>query len=273
MDITQRMLDTWAEEIAEAHLENKLNLDELIKIKSTEKELNIEQTRRLCEAVNTKVRQKLTYEHRNPQATFDVVDWKNIVGQNDLLQGLGDKSASLYPNDWEYFEDMMGDNEPALEKVAQKEDTNEVLALITMLKRASESASQHRVDAQMKTENAALWLDNSLRNDVIKTGSLNEAYTIAMDQIAPHNDWRPKVEDFFHSKHAYYSQTIPIALDGLDVEKIGGAINPTSKFVKQMRTYFKNYDAEEKYEKIANYLDKKSERLIAYLGGRMSDGQ
>jgi hypothetical protein len=272
------MLDSWSEQIAQSYLVNETDPTETTKQKVLEEGLNVEQAKRLCEGSNTAIRNKLTYELKDPQGTFPVIDWKDVVGETEELQQrigdtIMDKGAALMPpSDWEYFEELMGDNEPIEKAASHGGDYQDALAIISMLKRARNEASLHRMNAIAELEKSAGWLQNELKRDVIKTGSINEAYTIANDYIIKTGSgWGNQIEAFFNRSHAYFNQNIPVKLASLETVDLGGDINPNSKFVKEMRNYLDNSDCVRKYAKVENHISKKIDEMVSYLGEQIRE--
>lgn len=274
MDLDQYTLDSLADQAKLRFLETGKHPTDLVTAIAIREDLNDEQARRLCEATNVAIKKHKTHKERDPQAEFPLADWKDVVQQlvdrsvDDEAIGdiMTDKTASLQADDWEIFEEIMGDN--VLEKKATAPDRErEAMAVIQMLRYAQNEAAGFRTRSDVAKESSAVKMFKYLRGEAIQNQNINMPYTIALEKIGSRDHTsHDQVEAFFDLAREFLERDANIKLAALELVPIHGTINPSWSFLRHLSHYLGEDANAQKFASVEKTLDNQLNELITAMG-------
>lgn len=278
MEMTREYLTRSAHEVRDAFLKTQEDPTASVVNIARSDDLNGEQVRRLCEAANVAIKRYLTFELKDPQATFPVVDWRNVMEQLGLPQT---SFGYVDPDDDSAMKaagiDVVGDVLKAAYEgnVIQKHASHraatatreERLKRLGMLKEAREQLRKKECELGEAADKAVRSIWTQLRDDAIKTGSINEAYTIALDRVGLPYKLSPAVDDLFSRMHKSISSNVTSKLAALDVTPVIGAINPDWKLLGDLTTYIASNKARTKVAEMITSADAKIDETLSELFG------
>jgi len=246
MELDQYTLDTLAKKALGIFLEQGKHPNDIVVSLAQKNDLNDEQARRLCESTNVAIKRYKTHEEHDPQAEFPLADWKTVVQElvdgssEELGEIMGEKTASLGSDDWELFEELMGDNNISLGKEASgpERTTKDIISVIEMLKQARDEAAKFKLQSEIAKSAAADTMLRYLREEAIKDQNINQAYSISLEKIGSRSEAQHDgVEAFFDIAHGYLSKELNIKIAELTLVPIHGTINPSWSFLRKLSYY------------------------------------
>lgn len=240
MELTRQWLDSTSDKVLNAFNEGVVPNDSIKKIVQ-DNDLNFEQTKRLCEQANLKIKKYLSATRESQNFSFPLADWKLILSNAEGPEGreedMQEKTASLYhqplasgADDEEWFGSI--EKRASISPSISAKAASAVLLDLGDARRRIISERNERID---RLEKQAELLFSHLREECAKTGSVNLSYTIAKT-LVPQRD-HVVVDTLFKEAHSVLENNFRAPLPDPDIIKIAGKINPKSKFVSTLRDY------------------------------------
>jgi len=278
MEMTKAYLTQRANEVRDAFISDQRDPAIHVVDIARKDALNGEQVRRLCEASNVAIKRYLTFELKDPQATFPVVDWRKVMDSLGLPQtpfGYVDPEddTALKAASFDVIEDIT--KAAGLNDIMQKHASAESSAAerrdlvhqLDVLKRAKAQLQAKECELGCEADKALGSIWGVLRNDAIKTGSINEAYTIALDKVGMRYQMPDAIDELFNKLHRSISQTVTSKLAALDVTPVIGAINPEWDLVHNLTVYMASNKGRHKVAQMIQSADRKIDETLATLFG------
>lgn len=278
MEMTREYLARRANEVRDAFIKTQEDPAVLVVNIAREDGLNGEQVRRLCEASNVAIKRYLTFELKDPQATFPVVDWRIVMEQLGLPQT---SFGYIDPDDDTAMKaagfDVVGDvlkvacENNAMQKHAARcavaATRQEQMKRLGLLKQAREQLLHKECELGAAADQSVRAIWNQLRDDAIKTGSINEAYTIALDRVGLPHQMESAVDELFGRMHKSITHNVTAKLAALEVTPVIGAINSDWNLLGDLATYLASSKARVKVAEMIRSADAKIDETLQALFG------
>ena len=276
MEMTREYLTRKANEIRDAFIETQKDPIGFVVSIAKADGLNGEQVRRLCEAANVSIKRYLTFELKDPQATFPVVDWRMAMDHLGLPQAsFGyvdiDDDSELKAAGMDVVDDIMKAASSNLNMQKQAASCASTLSRkdqlhkLSVLKQARAQLMTKECELGCEADKSITAVWNLLRDDAVKTGSINEAYTIALDRVGMRYEMPDAIDALFNKMHKSISHGVTSKLAALEVTPVIGAINPDWDLIHHLTTYVAANQARSKVSEMIKSAESKIDGILVDL--------
>lgn len=243
MDINRRIIDDMADKVLREYISGIKPGDAIEGLVSSYG-LNTEQTKRLCEISNRKIKVYLTKTQPDQSFTFPLADASQIIDKSREEVGEMEertKTASAINMDSvddEWFESILnsGIEKNSSEAATNAERAEKAAFIIVHLDRADDKLSKEAAVLSDELIKKAEELVGYLRKDWLENGDISRSYTAAIGSTDPEN--RILVDSFFEKSAAELKDYLsaPCVEYSADLYKTA-AVNTNSEFAILLRSY------------------------------------
>jgi hypothetical protein len=277
MDINTQILNDWADEVGKAFLDNQINPSESVTSIVQENDLNIEQTKRLCEASNLSIKRTLK-STKIDDVSFPLASHEEVLGmvQPNVDETPYAKEGSLKPDSafrqfcrYAFFEHGFDKTASAFEM-----GVDHYIAVSEDAGRKSRVMRRDLTGQRGMVQKISSRIMNYLQDEARATKNLNGSFTAVCQHIDT-----GFAEDYYKKAHKLITESHVYAYPGPEIHKLAGRVsNPTSEIVVLFRKYAKEIEKMENMQAQCERMDgfrKKADQKISKLvmSGMETDGE
>lgn len=277
MDINTQILNDWADEVNKAFLDNQIDPSESVTAIVQKNDLNIEQTKRLCEASNLSIKRTLKTT-KVDDVSFPLASHEKVLGmvQPNVDEPDYAKEGSLKPDSAFKQFCRYAFLEYGLEKTASAFEmgVDHYIAVSEDAGRKSRTIRRELTGQRGTVRKLASRIMNYLQDEARATKNLNGSFTAVCQHIDT-----GFAEDFYKKAHKLITESHVYAYPAPEIHKIAGRVaNPTSEIVVLFRKYAREIekmdDLQSQFDKMDGFR-KKADKHISKLvmSGLETDGE